>query len=101
MVSVKVPVPDFVKVAPLPERIAPTVISPLLLKLKVVPVNTPVVLRMAPEVRLKLPIDKLVVPKSKVPPAIVTSPPTGKAPEPESAIVPALIVVPPVKVLAA
>ena len=101
MVSVKVPVPDLVKVAPLPERIAPTVMSVLLLKLKAVPVNAPVVLRMAPEVRLKLPTDKLVVPKSKVPPAIVTSPPTGKAPEPESAIVPALIVVPPVKVLAA
>ena len=93
--------PSLAKVAPVPERIAPTVMSALLLKLKVVPVSTPVVLRMAPEVRLKLPTDKLVVPKSKVPPAMVTSPPTGSAPEPDSAIVPALIVVPPVKVFAA
>ena len=80
---------------------APIVISAALLIVKLLPLNTPVVLRMAPEVRLKLPTDKLVVPKSKVPPAMVTSPPTGSAPEPDSAIVPALIVVPPVKVFAA
>ena len=93
------PVPDLLRVAPLPERIAPIVISAALLIVKLLPLKIPVVLRIAPEVRVKLPAVKFVVPRSKVPPAIVTLPPLGNTPLPDSAIVPALILVPPLKVL--
>lgn len=96
---VNLPTPDLDRVALLPERIAPIVISAALLIVKLLPLKIPVVLRIAPEVRVKLPAVKFVVPRSKVPPAIVTSPPLGNTPLPDSAIVPALILVPPLKVL--
>ena len=98
LVSVRVPAPDFVSVADVPAKMAPIVIGleRVLLIVNAVPVNDPVVLKISPELIVKLPALKLVLPKSRVPPATVTSPPLGNTPPPESTTLPALITVPPV-----
>lgn len=98
LVSVSVPAPDLVRVADVPAKMAPIVIglARVLLMVNAVPVNTPEVLRISPALIVRLPALRLVVPKSNVPPAIVTLPPVGKTPLPERTTLPALMVVVPV-----
>ncbi len=84
------PVPVFTRVVEEPDRMAPIVIGldAELLIAKVVPVKTPVELRISPALIVKSLILKLVAPISSDPPAIVILPPVGSVPLPANVMRP-------------